>query len=167
MRQGMRRWPAIWGAALLLLASLMFSACAGSGSNNLKIPTATAAAVQIKTDRTAYTTAQPIGVTISNTGSQGFYAVTGRSACTFLQLQKYDTTKRAWFATVGCDTAYQPQALLISANMTEPFTLPPGNASDNPNVWVPGAYRIALQYGTQSDGSGNVQVAYSAGFQIT
>jgi hypothetical protein len=164
MRQGPpRRAPAL--VAVLLLSGAL-AACASQAAARVALPTPTASAIQLTLDRTAYTTSQPIGVTVTNTSKQDYYAVDGLSACTFLQLQFYDPVKKTWVGTDGCSSPNPPTPRLISAHLAEPLTLPPGNAPDNGNVWATGMYRVAVRYGTHTDGSGDVEIAYSPGFQI-
>ncbi len=149
-------------AALFGLGSL--SACSGGSGGVAPLPTATAGAVQIAVSRTQFATHDPIGVTISNTSDHTYYAVDGRSGCTFLQLQEFNSAKHAWVNVLGC-TGVNPNPLEISPRLTEPFTFAPTSTSD-PNAWDPGTYRIVLAYGTSADGSDASTFAFSAGFTI-
>lgn len=160
-----RRRLVLSGALLVALVAL--AACTPSNARRVTLPTPTTGSVTISLDRPIYTSAQPIGVTVANNGKQGVYALNGRTGCTYLQLEVYNASKKTWATTDPCGSVDPVRALLIPAGVTEPFTLPPGNDSADANRWVPGTYRIALQYGTQSDGGGDVQVAYSSAFQIT
>ena len=166
MRSGLGRYLALLGVPLALAAVLVLAACSGSPAKT-PVPTPTSEAIQISTDRASYNSTQPIGVTVTNGSKTNYYALDARSGCTFLQLEFYDTTHKAWVPTLPCKENRPPAALMIAAGMTEPFTLPPGNSSSNGNQWGPGLYRIGLTYGTQSDASGTVITAYSTGFQIT
>lgn len=152
---------------VLLVALAALAACTQSSVKGTALPTPTTGAIEISIDRPSYTAAQPIGVSVANNGKQGVYALNGRTGCTFLQLELYNATKKTWSPTAPCGTVDPVRALLIPAGVREPFTLPPGNSSADANSWVPGTYRISLQYGTQSDAGGNVQAAYSSAFQIT
>jgi hypothetical protein len=164
MRQGPPRHAAALVAVLLMMAAAL-AACA-TPSAAVLLPTPTATDIQLTLDRSSYTTSQPIGVTVTNTSKHDYYAVDGLSACTFLQLQLFDPTKKTWVGTDGCSSPNPPTSLLISAHLAEPLTLPPGNAAGDANAWAPGTYRVAIRYGTQPDGGGSVQIAYSPGFQI-
>lgn len=164
MRSGFWRSVAPLGVMLTLAAVL----CACSPpSTKAPLPTPTGGAIQITLDRASYTSSEPIGVTVSNTSKTKYYALDTHSACTFLQLQFYDTAHKAWAPTLPCKENRVPTALLIAPGMTEPFTLAPGNSSSNGNEWGPGLYRISITYGAQPDASGSVTTAYSKGFQIT
>ncbi|MFI5273645.1 MAG: hypothetical protein ACHQ4H_11485 [Ktedonobacterales bacterium] len=165
MRSLPRRGLALTGVLLLLLATL--AACSQSPGKRAALSTPTGGAIQITLDRAGYSSAEPLGVSVTNTSKTDFYALDGRSGCTYLQLEFFDTTHSVWAPTLPCTPARQAAPLLLAHGMSEPFTLPPGNASDNGNQWATGTYRIALQYGTQSDASGDMQIAYSAGFQIS
>jgi hypothetical protein len=164
-RLGMaKRW---WWAGVGALASLlMLGACASKSSAVIVVPTATAGQVRLTTDHATYTASQPIGITVSNTSGSDFYALTGQAACTFLQLQRYDSGHKQWSTIDGCTGSAPTQSLLIRSHMTEPLSLAPG-ASPTSNVWQAGTYRIALTYSASSDGKSSPQVAYSKGFAIT
>ena len=164
MRSGFRRYAAPLGALLVLAAVLC--ACS-STSAKAPAPTPTSGAIQITLDRASYTSTDPIGVTITNSSKTKYYALDSHSACTFLQLEFYDTAHKTWAPTLPCKENRQPAALLIAPGMTEPFTLAPGNSSSNGNEWGPGLYRVGITYGTKADASGTVTTAYSKGFQIT
>lgn len=164
MRSGFWRYAVPLGA-LLVLAALL-SGCS-SKATRAPLSTPTSGAIQITLDRASYTSSEPIGVTVTNNSKTKYYALDTRSACTFMQLEFYDTNHKTWAPTLPCKENRQPAALLIAPGMTEPFTLAPGNSSSNGNQWGPGQYRIAITYGTNPDASGTVTTAYSNGFQIT
>jgi hypothetical protein len=149
-------------AALFGLGSL--SACSAGPGGAAPLPTATAGAIQIAVNQKQLAAHDPIGVTITNTSDKTYFAVDGRSACTFLQLQEFNSAKKAWVNVVGC-TNVNPTPLEISPRLTEPFTLAPTSTSD-PNAWDPGTYRIVLAYGTNAAGSDTSTFAFSSGFTI-
>jgi hypothetical protein len=158
-----------WRAGLVALASLMalaLGACGSGTSSVIVVPTATNGQVRLTTDRATYDVSQPIGITVNNTSGTNYYALTGRSACTFLQMQRYDPARKQWGDLNGCPDNEPAQALLIRGHMSEPLSLAPG-ATPSSNTWQPGTYRIALSYSTNSDGKSSPQVAYSQGFTIT
>ncbi len=149
-------------AALLALGS--FSACSGTSVTAKPLPTATTGAIQIAVSQTEFTVSQPVGVNVTNTSNNTYYSVSGRTACTFLQLQELDTAKNAWVNVYGCPAA-NPTPLQITQHISEPFTLAPSSPS-NQNAWDPGTYRVAVAYSTSSDGSSSPMVAFSAAFTI-
>lgn len=154
---------------LFLLCSLfMLSILAGCKlrGSNITLPTATKATVAITMQNREFETSEPLGILVKNTGSADVYALDGLSACTVLQLQQYDSDKKAWVAADGCRETVQPRVLVIRAGMSEPFTLAPSSPGD-PNSWDSGTYRIALIYTTHADGKSAAQTAYSPGFTIS
>jgi hypothetical protein len=153
--------------ALLAALFLMLAGCSSSGGRLITPPTATSGNLTLALDRQSYGVHQPIGVTVTNGGSTGYYAKDGLSACTYLQLEFYDTTKNTWLGVDSCTSPNAPQVRLLAPSASLPFTLAPGDSSNDPNAWVPGVYRIALRYGTASDGSGSLAAAFSPGFRIT
>jgi hypothetical protein len=149
------------------LFALAFGSCSVGSSNIAAVPTATGADIQLSVDRARYGLSQPIGVTVKNTSSSAtYYAIDGRSGCTFLQLQMYAPANKTWVAVDGCSNDAQPFVRQLPPAVVEPFTLPPGTATNDSNSWASGVYRVALQFSSQQDGGGTPQVAYSAGFQI-
>lgn len=166
------RWwsrPMLMGfIGLLGLVAVGLVACSSDGSTSAAaLPTATSGAISIMVDRASYSTSEPIGVTVVNRGHTTYYAVDGRSGCTYLQLQQYNQSKKMWVSVDGCTTSgITPQPQVIGKLSSLPFTLAPGDAPGNMNTWIPGLYRVVLQYGTKSDGSDASQLAYSAGFRI-
>jgi hypothetical protein len=164
MRATPRRCAAF--LALLVALFLLLAGCSNSSGRLITPPTATSGDLKLAPDRQSYSAHQPIGVTVTNGSSKSYYARDGLSACTYLQLEFYDTTKGSWLGVDGCTSPNAPQVRLLAPSASLPFTLAPGDSSNDPNAWVPGTYRIALQYGTASDGSGSLAVAYSSGFQI-
>jgi hypothetical protein len=159
----------LWLASLLMAQLVLLALLAGCGSGataGVARPTPTAGALRLATDRASYATHDPIGVTVANSGGADLYARDDRSACTFVQLQRYDATKQQWLSVDGCPPATtSPRPLVIPSGMSEPFTLAPGSTSD-PNAWVLGTYRVGCAYSANPDGITGEQVAYSAGFTI-
>jgi hypothetical protein len=99
-------------AALLGLGGL--SACTNNSLNSQALPTATAGGIQIAVGQTQYGVNDPVGVTVTNTTSnQTYYAVSGRSGCTYLQLQQYNTTKKSWVSVFGCPGANPTELLAL------------------------------------------------------
>lgn len=159
------RWLVL--ATMTLLAAAHLTACSSGSANTVALPTATRGAVQVAVEHTSYATNQVIGVTVSNTATKtDYYAMTGKSVCTYLQLEEYDSGKKTWVAVDGCQTADQPRLLLIQHASSLPFTLTPSSPA-NQNQWGAGTYRVLLQYTTDYTGSSGFQTAYSAGFTIT
>ncbi|MBF6591060.1 MAG: hypothetical protein IVW57_11120 [Ktedonobacterales bacterium] len=160
--------PRPWRTMLLVMAMLAvtaLAACARETTAATTIPTATTGGIRLATDRDTYSLSQPIGVAVTNVSSVNLYAVTGLSACTFLQMQLYDAGLKQWRNVNGCVEDTAPQVLLIRSGMTEPFSLAPGTAP-NANSWNPGIYRIALTFSSRADGKTSAQTAYSRGFTI-
>jgi hypothetical protein len=129
------------------------------------LPTASASQVTLTSDFTLYRASQPIGVTIQNTGSATYYAVDGRSECTILQLQLQ--VRSSWQNVMPCSTGQPVQVLQVAPHSSVPFTLAPGDSSDDRNLWIPGIYRVVLQLASTSNASAATQQVYSAGFQIS
>ncbi|MGO8950572.1 MAG: hypothetical protein ACLQUY_23550 [Ktedonobacterales bacterium] len=149
-------------AAILALGSL--AACSSTSVTSKLLPTATAGDIKILVSQTQFNVSDPVGVTVTNTSNQTFYAVNGRSGCTFLQLQELDTAKNSWVSVSGCPAA-SPTPLAITPQLSEPFTLAP-NSPSNENAWDPGTYRVALLYSASSDGSSSPLLAFSAAFTV-
>jgi hypothetical protein len=151
----------------LLVGILGLVACSSKGSTLITRPTATTGDLTLTLDRATYTSHQPFGVTVNNTSKTSYYAKDGLSACTYLQLEYYDSTKKTWLSVDGCSRPYAQHVLLLAPTSSLPFTLAPGDSSTDQNAWVPGVYRVSLRYGPASDGSGNLSVVYSTGFVVT
>jgi hypothetical protein len=154
--------------ALTLVSALSvfgcFAACSTVPATSSAPPTATAGDIRITINQSQFNVTDPVGVMVTNSGNQTYYAVTGRSGCTFLQLQQYTAATNTWKNVFGCQGT-TPTIVQITPQISEPFTLAP-NSSTNPNVWDPGAYRVSLPYGTQANGSDASLVAYSGAFTI-
>lgn len=171
--RGPRHWWLVAGALGLLAVVLSLAACDSSTAKTIAAPTATTEDVTIAMDRTTYGVTEPIGVTITNAGKSDYYAATGRSGCTFLQLEEYNAAKNTWTPVFGCQSGEQAQTLQIpgkshnnNKDFTEAFTLAPGNSPTNANAWDIGLYRVALTYSSDSTLSKNPQIAYSPGFYV-
>ncbi|MGZ3582933.1 MAG: hypothetical protein ACXWQR_14870 [Ktedonobacterales bacterium] len=167
----MRSQPRVWLVLIGVIAlAASLAACNSTTIKTSKtpLPAATAGPIQLTVDRTVYTSTQPIGVTVTNTAAKtDFYAMSGRSGCTFLQLQQYNQQQKTWVSVDPCDSINQPSARKIPASVAVPFTLAPGTIpATSPNIWPTGIYRVALQYSPQSDATTSLQIAYSQGFQI-
>jgi hypothetical protein len=157
-----------FNVALTLLAALSVLGCLAACSTNAvsakPLPTATTGDIRITINQKQFNVSDPVGVTVTNTGNDTYYAFTGRSGCTFLQLQQYTAATNTWKNVFGCQGT-NPTTVQITPQISEPFTLAPNSAS-NPNAWDPGTYRVALPYGTQPEGSDTSLVAYSGAFTI-
>lgn len=168
----MRGRPRWWQSLLLAGMVLMMSTVAGCGTSakvkSVVLPTASAGDVTITVDRQHYRVSEPVGVTVTNATKTAYYAMDGRSACTFLQMQRLDTQTHTWISVFGCPTlsVNPPHPRLIPPSAALPYTVAPGDAPSNPNAWQVGVYRVALQYSAQVDGSGANQISYSAGFIV-
>jgi hypothetical protein len=142
------------------------ASCAHSTVPTIAIPTATSGDIRLAADRSRYSVSEPIGVTLSNVSGTNYFATTGRSACTFLQLEQWEGQAKGWTPVDPCTTNDPTQSLLITTGVQEPFSLAPGSHS-NPNAWQPGTYRVSLSYSAQSDGVTGAKIAYSSGFTIS
>ncbi len=165
----MRSQPRVWLVliGIIVLAASLVACSSPTKTSKTPLATPTTGSIQLTVDRSIYTSTQPIGVTITNTTKTTYYAITGRSACTFLQLQQYNQKQDKWVSVDGCDSVDTPVVRAIPASVAVPFTLAPGTIPvTSPNVWETGIYRVALQYSPQNDGATSLQIAYSQGFQI-
>lgn len=151
------------GAALGALGAL-----AGCGTvartTAAPLPSGSAGSVTVQTDTTVYSVSQPIGVTIHNGGKTTYYAQGGQSECTLIQMQRQ--VGSTWQAVMPCTSGEQASRAAVTPGLVEPFTLAPGNATDNPNAWVPGVYRFAVQVTASADGKGTATLIYSPGIRI-
>jgi hypothetical protein len=151
----------------LLVAILIVTGCAATASSPLgSPPTATAGALRLTTDHSAYALTSPIGVTVTNAGAGDLYAIDGRSACAVIQLQRYNASAREWISVVGCPQATSPRINRLAAGVSIPFSLAPTSSSD-PNKWDRGLYRVAVAYSANPDATTDGQIALSAGFTIS
>ena len=166
MKHPMRRHYPLLLCSLFMLSVLGGLAGCKIRSSNIALPTATKTTVAITMQNLEFDTSEPLGILVKNTGSADVYALNGLSGCTVLQLQQYDSDKKAWVAADGCRETIQPRVLVIRKGMSEPFTLAPTSRGD-PNSWDSGTYRIALTYTTHADGKTAAQTAYSPGFTIS
>ncbi len=166
----MRSQPRLWLVLLAVLAlAASLAACnSPARANKVQLPAPSTGSIQLTVDHSTYTITQPIGVTVTNTTAKTtYYAVTGRSACTFLQLQEYNQKQGTWISVYGCNSVDTPVVWSIPPAASAPYTLAPGVVpASTPNTWETGIFRIALQYSEQNDGVTSSQVAFSQGFQI-
>jgi hypothetical protein len=156
-----------WRGCLLLTAALvLFSACAtASASRPITGATATTGPVTVTTNLSTYTTSDAIGATVTNTSKSDYYTQDGKSGCTVVQLEQYNTKTGAWTRLDACNGSQATQALVIGESSSVPYTLAPTSASDL-NSWQPGTYRVSVIYSAQADGATNPQEAHSAAFRI-
>jgi hypothetical protein len=157
-----------WYGALILVAALALLAACGGGSSSRAIrgATATTGPVTITTNLATYTTGDAVGVTVTNASKSDYYAKDGASACTIVQLERYNTGSGAWDKVDTCNGSQQVQVYVIAKGSAVPYTLAPTSASDV-NSWEAGTYRIAVSYSTNADGATQAVEAHSAAFTIT
>lgn len=153
--------PVCLGIGLLVGMTACGTAARGKP---IVLPTATSLSVIVTTDKLAYQVAQPMGVTVQNAGGSVYYVTDNHTACTIVQLQQL--IAGAWQNVLSCSTGQPPHILEMPPHSSQPFTLAPGNATNNPNAWAPGVYRVALSLSTHPDGSGQPILVYSSGFQV-
>jgi len=160
----MQRKPWRWMAGFSLVALILLAGCQAN-SKSVAAAKATTGPVQIVIDHSAYGVSDPIGVIVTNTSKDLYYTIDGKSACTILELQQYDSAKKQWPMVSGCTIAEPVNALQVPAGITEPFSLAPGSPSSE-NSWQTGTYRVAVVYSANADGKTDPQTAYSATFAI-
>ncbi|MDE3230675.1 MAG: hypothetical protein KGO05_12420 [Chloroflexota bacterium] len=156
-----------WYGALILVAALALLAACGGGSSSRAVngAAATAGPVTITTNFATYTTGDAVGVTVMNASKADYYAKDGASACTIVQLERYNTGSGVWDKVDACNGSQQVQVYVIAQGSAVPYTLAPTSPSDV-NSWEAGTYRIAVSYSTASDGATQVEEAHSAAFTI-
>lgn len=151
---------------VLLSVLLLLPGCAASNSAPVgPLPKASTQDIRLTTDSPSYTTRVPLGVTLTNVAAVTYYALDGRSGCTLVQLQRYDTDHKRWAVVDSCIPSPQPQVLQIPPGAREPFTLAPGSSTD-PRGWQPGLYRVAVAFSANADAVSGAILAFSAGFTI-
>jgi hypothetical protein len=128
------------------------------------LPPGTTLSLAVTTDLPMYDSARPIGVTVRNASSATYYVRDRQSECTIVQLQML--VHSTWQTVMPCGSGDPVHTRVITPHLTEPFTLAPGNAPGDPNLWTTGVYRILITASTSADGSGHSIIIYSAGFQI-
>lgn len=148
-----------------LLALLLLAGCSFGNQQPGPALKASSGPIRLTTDLSSYATGQAIGVTVTNTSKQTYYTLDNRSGCSIVQMQQYNSGKKQWVSVDGCQGYGAPQALEITPNLVEPFTLAP-TSSGNGNAWDTGTYRVVLAYSTNPDGTSDETLAYSAGFTI-
>src|SRR5581483_6104520 len=124
----MQRKPWRWMAGFSLVVLVLLAGCQAN-SKSVAATKATTGPVQIAVDHSAYGVSDPIVVTVSNISKDLYYAVDGKSACTFLEVQRYDSAKKQWITVSGCTIAEPLNALEMPAGISEPFSLAPGSHS--------------------------------------
>ena len=159
--------PLRWRGWLILAATLLlFSACASNSTlHPITEASATTGPVTVTTNLASYTTSDAIGVTVTNTSKTAYYTRNGKSACTVVQIERFNAATGKWTPVDACAAGQQAQPLTIAASSSIPYTLAPTSASDA-NAWQAGTYRIVLTYSTQADGVTNPQQARSAAFAV-
>lgn len=157
------RWQ---GWLVLVTALLLFSGCASSsGKTTIEGTKATTGPVIVTTDMATYPSGQAIGVIVTNGSSTNYYSHDGKSGCSVVQLERYDSGARKWIAMDPCVAVQSVQTLMIASSTVVPYTLAPNSPTDA-NSWQTGQYRVSVQYSTATDGSTNAQEAHSAAFTI-
>lgn len=157
------RWQ---GWLIVVTALLLFTGCASSsGQSTVEGLKATSGPVVITTDLTTYTTGQAIGVMVTNGSATNYYAHDGKSGCSVVQLERYDSGTRKWTSMDPCVGVDTVQTLAIAPSTTVPYTLAPNSPADM-NAWQAGQYRVSVTYSNAADGATNAQVAHSAAFTI-
>ena len=157
--------PWRWMAGVSLVSLILLAGCQANATNPATLSKATTGPIRITLDHTAYGVSDPFGVTVSNASKSMYYSIDGKSACTFLELQKYDSAKKQWGMVAPCTIAEPLNALEMPAGISEPFSLAPGSSS-NQNEWQSGIYRVAIVYSANADGKTDAQTAYSAAFAV-
>lgn len=157
------RWQ---GWLVLVTALVLFSGCASSsGKTTVEGTKATTGPVVVTTDLATYPAGQAIGVIVTNASSTNYYARDGKSGCSLVQLERYDSGSRKWIAMDPCVGVQTVQTLTIAPSTAVPYTLAPNSPAD-PNSWQTGQYRVSVQYSTAADGTASAQEAHSAAFTI-
>lgn len=158
--------PRLRGLLILAVALVLFSACAtAGGSHPLSGATATTGPITVTTNLASYTVGDAIGVIVTNSSKTEFFTQDGKSACTVVLLERYDTQKATWTRMDPCNNGQATQTFAIAENSSVPYTLAP-NSSGDPNAWQSGTYRLTVTYSSQPDGISNPQEAHSAAFAV-
>ncbi|HEX9039289.1 MAG TPA: hypothetical protein VF808_20075 [Ktedonobacterales bacterium] len=151
---------------MALACALGLAACSSGRSSTARADmTATTGPVTVATNLSAFTISDAIGVTVTNSSSTDYYAISDKSACVIIQLERYNTLKNVWEPVDACATPGTTQAFVIAKNAQQQFTLAPGSAGD-PNAWQPGLYRVTLIFSPNADGASNPQEAHCAAFNV-
>jgi hypothetical protein len=149
-----------------LICFAILTACASGTTSKQPVgTTATTGPVTVTTNLSAYSMSDAIGVTVSNTSSTDYFAVSGKSACVIIQLERYNTSKGVWEPIDGCQSQGTAQVYMIAKNSQQQFTLAPTSSADV-NSWDAGLYRVSLTYSAKSDGVTDSQLAQCAAFNI-
>lgn len=148
-----------------LVVALLAGCAPQQATPAASLPTATAGDIALSVDRAHYTVETPIGVTLTNHSGVDYYTFDGRSACSLVQMQQFDTHGDSWVSVNGCNQVSTPRATLIARGASQPITLAPWSTTD-PNAWDAGLYRIAIAYTTDASATGQETIAFSPGFAI-
>lgn len=156
-----REWLAL-GAALAV-----FSGCGSGATTTHPVPgaTATTGAVVVSTDLKQYTTASVIGAIVTNSSKTDYLTQDGKSGCSIVVLQKFNTTTGVWDNVDPCRGGPAPRVLTVAQGSTIPYTLTPNSPSDM-NAWQAGTYRVEVTYTTNADGVTGSTEAHSAAFSV-
>lgn len=162
-----QRWRGLLMLPVALLLVSLFSACASpSSTHSITGAAATTGPVTVTTNLSTYTSGEPVGATVTNSSKSEYYTQNGKSGCTIVQLEQFNTQKGLWSPVDICNGSQATQTLTIGESTSVPYTLAPSSSSD-PNAWQPGTYRVSVSYSTQGDGITSPQEAHSAAFTIT
>lgn len=157
------RWQ---GWLVVVTALLLFTGCASSsGQTTIEGTKATTGPVVVTTDLTSYTAGQAIGVIVTNGSATNYYTHDGKSGCSVVQLERYDSGTRKWTSMDPCVGVQTVQTLVIAPSTAVPYTLAPNSPADI-NSWQSGQYRVSVLYSAAADGATNAQEAHSADFTI-
>lgn len=164
--------PAAWRAwsARPLLALGLLGVLAGCASSvphptaKTALPTASTGSLRLSSSYPAYQVSEPIGITVSDSGSATYYALDSYSSCTIIHLQRL--VNGAWQDAMPCASGQTASVVAIAPASNIPYTFAPGDAPGNPNAWTPGIYRAALLVSTHSNATNPSIAAYSTGFRV-
>lgn len=152
--------------ALGLIVAVGLAGCGmattSAGPTDVK---ATTGPVTISTDLATYSISDAVGVTVSNDSATDYYAISGKSACTIVQLERYNSGRRAWEPLDACLSQDGAQTFAIAHKSEQQFTLTPTSSSD-PNSWQTGLYRVVVMYTANLDGASGAQQARCVAFSI-
>lgn len=157
------RWQ---GWLVVVVALLLLSGCATTtGKTTIEGSKATTGPVVVTTDLASYPTGQVIGVLVTNGSATNYYTRDGKSGCSVVQLEQYNSGTGKWTNVDPCVGASAIQTLTIAPSTGVPYTLAPNSPADV-NAWQAGTYRVAVLYSTAGDGATNAQEAHSAAFTV-
>ena len=152
--------------ALALICAVGVAACgAGPTSKSPSGVSATSGPITIATNLTTYTINDAVGVTVSNTAPTDYFANSGKSECTIIQVERYVSSRGVWAPVDTCQSQDGAQTFAIAQHSQQQFTFTPTSSAD-PNAWQPGLYRVILMYSSNTDGASNAQEARCVAFTI-